>query len=99
MVVWETYAHIGGDNKVKNVAAYHRGDGGYTLANIHAIEAYGADAFAVEATQYPVQIGDDYDNGLFKRNGVIIERIPTDEEEIAALNSAVDDLAVAILEG
>lgn len=103
MKVWDTYAIIGSDNKVKNIALYQVGEGGYTLANLQAVETYGEDAYAVEVTQYPVQIGDDYIEGRFYRNGEEILPFPTDEQEIAmlkvenaSLNSAVDDIIVAI---
>lgn len=106
MKVWEIYALIGGDNRVKNVALYETGEGGYTLANVQAIELYGNGSYAVDVTQIPVGIDDIYVNGVFYRNGIVINSVPTDtdrvdvlEYEHAAMNTALDDLAVAILEG
>lgn len=38
---------------------------------------------------YPVQIGDDYTDGVFYRDGVEIKRIKTDSEKIGQLESDV----------
>ena len=39
----------------------------------------------VPCEQYPVQAGDTYENGIFYRDGEQLERIPTTEEKVSAL--------------
>jgi hypothetical protein len=41
----------------------------------------------VPCEQYPVQTGDTYENGVFYREGETIERIPTTDEKVAALEN------------
>lgn len=41
----------------------------------------------VPCEQYPTAIGDTYDNGVFLRDGAEVERIPTDSEKVAMLES------------
>lgn len=103
MKVWDIYALIGSNNIVQNIALYEVGEGGYTLANVQAVELYGDGAYAVDVTQIPVGIGDVYENGRFYREGVLIERVPTQEEQVQyltaqneELNSTIDDLIVAM---
>jgi hypothetical protein len=61
----------------------------YTVANDVARLSYGEEVFAIESTLYPVSIGDKYIEGKFyKVDGVTeIPRNPTEEEEIARINS------------
>lgn len=103
MKIWLNYAYIK-NGKIENIGSFLYT--GYTEAQIVAKQLYGNEAFAVDVTQYPVKVGDDYVDGLFYRDGVKIDPLPTDEQDIErlkveneSLNSAVDDLAVAILEG
>jgi len=104
MDIWLTFAYIS-NNEVKNIACYLYT--GYTEANDHA-KAFCEDeeAIAVEVTHIPVQIGDTYDNGTFKRNGEVIAPIPsvaqqtaTNTTDIAGNSNSIDDLWVAVLEG
>lgn len=103
MIYHTIFAHIH-DSEVKDISV-----GEFYEANEIAKMQYGDDAFAVEVTQYPVEIGDKFIDGYFKRevNGemTIIDRIPTAEEEVQALKSEnaelreqLDDLAMAFLE-
>ena len=98
MKAWEEYAYVV-DGKVQNVGVYQINSAGYTVANSVAKEIYGPEAIAVNVTQYPVFIGDDYIEGIFYHDGREILRTPTDEERIINLYGIVDDLAVALLEG
>lgn len=41
----------------------------------------------VPATAYPVAAGDTYENGVFYRNGEPLERIPSTDEKVAALEN------------
>lgn len=70
---------------------------------------YGAEAFAVEATQVPAEIGDLYHDGYFFRieNGseMMIEPIPTDSEKIdrliaenKALREELDAVSLSVLD-
>lgn len=83
--------------------------GEYTACDMVAKSSYGDSAFAVEATQYPVQIGDVYQDGYFKHevdgDMVTIEPIPTEADQIAALkneNAAIheelDAVSLAVLD-
>lgn len=96
MKVWDIYALIGSDNVVQNVALYEVGEGGYTLANVQAVELYGDGSYAIDVTQIPVGIGDVYENGHFYREGALIKRVPTQEEQVMELSTAIDDLIIAI---
>lgn len=96
MKAWENFAFIS-ENKVVNVAAF--APGGYTEANRMAGVIYGDGAFAVEVTYIPCQIGDDFLDGSFYRAGTRIESLPTEEDQLAAHETAIDDLTIAILEG
>jgi Ser-tRNA(Ala) deacylase AlaX len=61
----------------------------YETANQLARIAYGDTAFAVDTTLYPLHIGCKYVDGVFyEEDGVtIIERNPTESEEIIALKA------------
>lgn len=69
--------------------------GEYTDCDQAAKSMYGQEAFAVDVTQIPVQIGDSYD-GAFHRvvNGetITIDPIPTDSQQIAALTASNEEL-------
>lgn len=91
MTYWQNYAFIS-EGKVKNIGVYEP-NGAYTLANMQAkFSLNDSEAEAVNVTQIPVMIGDDYKDGTFYRNGIKIEKLPTDEEEITELKHAVESL-------
>lgn len=102
--IWLTYAYIC-DSKVQNIASYLYT--GYTQADLGAKAFCNNDnAFAVDVTYTPVQIGDDYINGEFYRDGEKINSFPSATEvvnshtnELASHDSDIDELWVAILEG
>ena len=62
---------------------------------------YGDNAFAVEITQIPTQIGDTY-NGTFHRevNGETIEirPVPTEAAQIATLTESLNNIELALVE-
>lgn len=103
MVVHTIFAIIS-ENIINSVCV-----GDYGITNDIAHEMYGADAFAIEVTQYPVEEGDHYEDGEFRRYAedgtyTVLEYIPTDSQEIATLkaenetlkaNSAVTFLAAS----
>ena len=72
------------DGEVKNIVV-----GEYYDCDQVAKATYGDSAFAIDITQYPVQIGDTYENGNFYRivNGMKkkVEYIPTDSEKIDSI--------------
>lgn len=91
MTYWQNYAFIS-EGKVRNIAVYEP-NGSYTLANMQAkLTLNDSTAEAVNVTQIPVMIGDDYKDGAFYRNGIQIEKLPTDEEEIKELKRTVENL-------
>lgn len=61
----------------------------YELANQIAKTQYGESAYAEDTTQYPVSIGCRYIDGIFyQEDGItVIERNPTEAEEVAALQA------------
>lgn len=90
--------------EVKNVVV-----GEFEPCNQVARLDYGDEAYAVEVTQYPVQIGDFYEGGVFYRevNGeeVRIDPIPTDSQKIdmltaenASLRAYLNDISMAVTE-
>lgn len=96
MTYWKNYAFIK-DEKIANIAVYAP-DGAYTIAGLQAKQFCGPDAIAIDVTQYPVNIGDDYKDGRFYRNGAEIEALPTDEEEIRALKTKLESITESSLE-
>lgn len=89
-------------NEIKNLAV-----GNYYDCSQAAMATYGEDAVAIDVTQFPVEIGDSYEDGKFYRmiGGVKTEitRVPTVEQQTAAntaaisVNSAaIDELIIAI---
>jgi len=96
MVAHEVYALISGRD-VMNIVV-----GDYYNCNEAAKTEYGASAFAIEITQYPVQIGDEYLNGVFSRlvdgEYVRIDPYPTEAEEIIRLSDALNDVELALVE-
>lgn len=103
MVSHEVYALIS-EGEVKNVIV-----GDFYNCNEIARMNYGDDAFAVEVTHIPTEIGNKYINSQFLReeNGemVVIEPTPTEEQAIQMLTAEnvelreqLDNLALAFLE-
>jgi hypothetical protein len=96
MVAHEVYALISGRD-VMNIVV-----GDYYNCNEAAKTEYGASSFAVEITQYPVQIGDEYLNGVFSRlvdgEYIRIDPYPTESEEIIRLSDALNDVELALVE-
>ena len=82
------------EDKIKNTIVCDS----YEVANQIAKITYGDNAFAVDTTLYPVNIGDDYINGLFYRDGELIERNPTEEERITELNNQLTAAQLALCE-
>ena len=48
--------------------------------------------------QYPVTIGDEWNDGFFTREGEPIEPVPTAEDKIAILDSQLTDTQMALCE-
>ena len=96
MKAWENYAMIV-DGRVKEICSFS--NGGYSDAQIFAKDIHGKDAFAINVTYIPVRIADEYVNGIFQRDGQIVQPYPTEEEQLELQSAAIDDLAIAILEG
>ena len=90
MTYWKDFAFVK-EQKIVNIAVYAP-DGAYTAANLQAKQFYGSDAIAVDVTQYPVKIGDTYENGTFLRDRIQIDPLPTDEEELAILKKTVSSI-------
>ena len=110
MNVWLSFAFIS-HGVVQNITCYLYT--GYSEANDMAkFSCQDPDAFAVDVTQYPVWIGDRYEDGYFKRidektgEEIIITPFPTEQDQIVnntndidSIQNAIDDITVAILEG
>ena len=84
------------DSVIKNVCV-----GDYPNCNTIAHELYGDDAFAIGVTQYPVQEGDKYIDGEFRRytndeEYTVIEYIPTDTQEITSLKNTTKTVTTDI---
>ena len=96
MVAHEVFALISGRD-VMNIVV-----GDYYNCNESAKLQYGASAFAIEITQYPVQPGDHYLNGRFYRiedgQEVDINPVPTEADEIARLTTELNDVELALVE-
>lgn len=83
--------------------------GDYTNCDMAAKDTYGSTAYAVEVTQYPVDIGDTFHDGIFEREvggeTIKIEPIPTEADQIAALSAEnaamrdeLDAVSLAVLD-
>ena len=64
-VAWAAFAYIL-DGKVQNVGAYYPNE--YGKASYVAKAIHGDDAIAVDVTYIPVDIEDEYEDGMFYRN-------------------------------
>lgn len=104
--IWLTFAFIY-KNKVVNLACYLYT--GYTEASEHA-RSYAHDwlgagdpkyengAVAVEVTQIPVQIGDDYIDGIFYRDGEEIRPLLSIEETVNITQDTLTALELAVID-
>lgn len=89
MAVHTIFAFIS-DNEVKNVCI-----GTYPDCEEAAHNLYGEEAFVIEVTQYPVEEGDKYEDGEFRRYNsdetyTVIEYVPTDTQEIDTLKAKLE---------
>lgn len=95
MRAYETYALIDPTGVVKNVVPYLVNTGGYTLATVEAVRAYGTGAFAVEITYCRAGIGDVFHDGNFYRvtdeGEELIPTEATEEEELSGLMESQAD--------
>lgn len=67
----------------------------YEVANQIARINYGEDAYAVDTTQYTLGIGYKHIEGVFyDTEDNIVERIPTEQEEIYLLKNAYNELEI-----
>lgn len=82
------------NNKIQNTIVCDN----YETANQIARITYGDNAIAIDTTLYPVSIGDDYIDGVFYRDGEIINRNLTEEERIAELNEQLTAAQLALCE-
>ena len=69
----------------------------YASATEIATTKYGSDAFATDVTHHPVQVGDEYVDGEFRRtnedgSASIIYYVPTPLQDIASLKGTTIDL-------
>ena len=105
MTAWEAYAIIK-DNTVQNIIV-----GDYYSCNNVATANYGNGSIAIEITQIPTEIGDKYEDGVFKHYNKdsheyeVIQPLPTDKQQIDALvaentvlNELVTDIQIALVE-
>lgn len=97
MIVHQIYAEIY-EEEVKNITVCDN----YAMADYLAKATYGTEAFAVDCLQYPCGIGDKYRNGLFYRvdektkEEVIIEYVPTQEQQVQQLSAENEELMIAM---
>lgn len=82
------------NNKIQNTIVCDN----YEVANQIAKSTYGKDTIAIDTTLYPVQIGDDYIDGVFYREDKIISRNLTETEKIELLNEQIVNLQLALVE-
>lgn len=77
MYVKQTFAIVKDSTVVNDIVCDN-----YELANQLARSIYGEDAIAVESTQYPISIGDNYADGVFyyKNSENVVPRQNTGEE-------------------
>lgn len=99
MVVHQIYAHVFED-VVQNIIVCDS----YEMANYLARCTYGETAFAVDCLQYPCQIGDKYKDRTFYHvdletgKETAVAYVPTQEQQVAALNAALTDSQLELTE-
>ena len=99
MIVHQVYAITDADGIVQNVMVCDN----YEDANQIARAVYGDEAFAVDCLQYPCGPGDRYHDGRFWHVGedggeTEISYIPTQEQQVAALQADNRELTLALAE-
>lgn len=89
MYVKQTFAIIQGETVKNDIVCDN-----YELANQLARSVYGEDAIAVESTQYPISVGDNYRDGVFyyKDSENAVPRQNTGEENALLAVEKVTDL-------
>ena len=94
MEIWRIYAYISG-GVVKNTASFLYS--GAVEASLCAKRTYeDENAFAVDVTHTPVQIGDTYSDGKFYRDGAVIEALPSIAQQVEQNSADIDALIIAI---
>lgn len=93
MYIKQTFAIIQGETVKNDIVCDN-----YELANQLARNVYGEDAIAVESTQYPISVGDNYRDGVFyyKNSEIAVPRQNTGEENALLAVKKVTDLESAI---
>lgn len=97
MIVHQVFAQIY-QEEVKNIVVCDS----YEMANWLARATYGENALAVDCLQYPCVQGDKYRNGIFyhtdldTKKEMIIEYVPTQEQQVQDLKAENEDLTVAV---
>ena len=93
MYVKQTFALIQGETIKQDIVCDN-----YELANQLARRIYGADAIAVDSTQYPISEGDKYIKGCFYfKDGVtIVPRNNTGEENALLALNQIGDLEATV---
>jgi hypothetical protein len=89
MYAKQTFAIIQGETVKNDIVCDN-----YELANQLARSVYGEDAIAVESTQYPISVGDNYRDGVFyyKNSENVIPRQNTGEENALLAVEKVTEL-------
>lgn len=89
MYVKQTFAIIQGETVKNDIVCDN-----YELANQLARSVYGEDAIAVESTQYPISVGDNYRDGVFyyKNSEIAVPRQNTGEENALLAVEKVTEL-------
>lgn len=84
MICWTVFALLSEKYEVKDVTL-----GSFFESDQIAKSRYGSNAYAYDVTQIPVQVGDTYnpDNDTFYHEGNIVERMPTEKEELYNLQN------------
>ena len=92
MIAHEVFAMIY-DRTIQNVVVGHHEETNWVARCV-----YGDDAFAVDCTQYPCEIGDKYIDGVFyKADGITpIEYIPPHEQQVKQLQRENAELTLAL---
>ena len=99
MIVHEVFAQIV-EGEVKNIMVCEN----YPMADYLTKCIYGNEAFAVDCLQYKCTVGDKYHDSCFWRvdpdtgEETQVEYVPTQEQQVAALQSENADLTLALAE-
>ena len=79
------------DGKIKDIVVCDD----YNVANQIAQNVHGQGATAADVTHYALEVGDEYDNGKFYRDGKEIQPLPSVEDKLNELNAAAESLEEA----